>query len=199
MCSNNFEKLIIQARYLDDGIEKLITTWKLPHVLVGRFTECTAETNCYIDAVWNIIKNTENGVEQILSDIKNCKLENSIEELCQESKAEYETLKEQCDNLDSVFAEYGYQYDESNVSDETNINDTTNSDQNSVKETENLEVEFTPNLSWKYKSKHNVPLSNNITSTSSDSSIIHNYLCTPGRERPQEPIYSRHFYDILKK
>ena len=80
----------------------------------------------------------------------------------------------------------------------TDINSTTNSDQNLVKETENLEVEFTPNLSWKYKLKQNVPLSN-ITSTSSDSSIIHNYLCTPGRERPQEPIYSRHFYDILKK
>ena len=44
-------------------------------------------------------------------------MENSIEKF-QESKAEYETLKEQCDNLDSVFAEYGYQYNESNVSDE---------------------------------------------------------------------------------
>ncbi|KAK1121479.1 hypothetical protein K0M31_010282 [Melipona bicolor] len=199
MCSNNFEKLIIQARYLDDGIEKLITTWKLPHVLVGRFMESTAETNCYIDAVWNIIKNTENSVEQILSNIKNCKLENSMEELIEESKAEYETLKEQCDTLDSVFTEYGYQYDESNVSDETNIDSTINSDQNSVKETENLEVEFTPNLSWKYKLKQNASLSSNITFTSNDSSITHNYLCTPVRERPQEPIYSRHFYDILKK
>ncbi|KOX77610.1 hypothetical protein WN51_09275 [Melipona quadrifasciata] len=185
MCSNNFEKLIIQARYLDNGIEKLITTWKLPHVLVGRFMESTAETNSYVDAVWNIIKNTENSVEQILSDIKNCKLENPMEELIEESKAEYETLKEQCDTLDSVFAE-------------TNIDSTINSDQNSVKETENLEVEFTPNLSWKYKLKQNASLSSNMTLTSNDSSITHN-LCTPGRERPREPIYSRHFYDILKK
>lgn len=82
----------------------------------------------------------------------------------------------------------------------TNINSPINSGQNSVKETKNLEVIFTPDLSWKYKLKQNVPLSSNMTSVSSDSSIIHkDYLCTPGRERPQEPIYSKHFYDILKK
>ena len=59
MYSNNFEKLIIQARQLDDGIEKLITTWKLPHVLIGCFGECTEETINYIKSVWNIIKNTQ--------------------------------------------------------------------------------------------------------------------------------------------
>lgn len=65
MSTNNFEKLIIQARYLDDGIEKLVATWKLPHVLIGRFAECTTETNSYVEAVWNNIKNKQVCIRQI--------------------------------------------------------------------------------------------------------------------------------------
>lgn len=59
MYSNYFEKLKSQARYLDDGIEKLNETWKLPSVLVGRFGECTEETESHVEAIWNTIKNTQ--------------------------------------------------------------------------------------------------------------------------------------------
>lgn len=59
MRSNNFGKLRVQARQIDDGIEKLNTTWKLPHVLIGRFAECTAESDFYTEAMWNVIKSTQ--------------------------------------------------------------------------------------------------------------------------------------------
>lgn len=36
------------------------------------------------------------------------------DQLLKESRAMYEDLKEQCDNLDIVLAEYGYRYEESN-------------------------------------------------------------------------------------
>lgn len=80
---------------------------------------------------------------------------------------------------------------------------------------ENLEIEFTPDLSWKRKVRQNEStstfsnscISHTITTPSTsrsvisnDSSVMHkDYICTPGRERPQEPIYSKHFYNILKK
>ncbi|XP_071858668.1 uncharacterized protein [Bombus fervidus] len=157
MRSNNFGKLRVQARQIDDGIEKLNTTWKLPHVLIGRFAECTAESDFYTEAMWNVIKSTQNGIEQTLSEMK----EDSIhmEEFLQETKAQYESLKEQCDNLETVFEEYGYRYNENNVLEESNANSTRSPDQNSVEETENLKVEFTPNLSWKCKVKENGLLS----------------------------------------
>lgn len=41
-----------------------------------------------------------------------------MEEFLQETKAQYESLKEQCDNLETVFEEYGYHYDENNVLEE---------------------------------------------------------------------------------
>lgn len=192
----------------------------MPHVLIGCFGECTEETINYIKSVWNIIKNTQNGIEEILSETKDWSIENPIhmEEFLQETRKEYETLKEDCDNLEGVFAEYGYDYNEDNEdnilnqTDKTYVNINESSDQNLVEGIENLEVEFTPNLSWKCKIKQNGltstyndnntshTLSNSLASISNDISITHkDFICTPGRERPQEPIYSRHFYNILKK
>lgn len=153
MRSNNFGKLRVQARQIDDGIEKLNTTWKLPHVLIGRFAECTAESDFYTEAMWNVIKSTQNGIEQTLSEMKKDSVH--MEEFLQETKAQYESLKEQCDNLETVFEEYGYHYDENNVLEESNADSTRSPVQNSIEETENLKVEFTPNLSWKCKVKEN--------------------------------------------
>lgn len=61
-------------------------------------------------------KKYQDGIEQTLSEMK----EDSIhmEEFLQETKAQYESLKEQCDNLETVFGEYGYRYDENNVLEE---------------------------------------------------------------------------------
>ncbi|OAD54484.1 hypothetical protein WN48_06722 [Eufriesea mexicana] len=138
-----------------------------------------------------------------------------MEEFLQEVKKDYETLKEQCDHLNNVFEEHGYHYSEDDILNETSINNNKGSAENLVEEMGNLEIEFTPNLSWKCKIRQNelTSISSNscishtftTPSTSSltipnDSSIIHkDYICTPGRERPQEPIYSKHFYSILKK
>ncbi|KOC70436.1 hypothetical protein WH47_00581 [Habropoda laboriosa] len=211
MCSNYFEKLIIQARQFDNDIEKLSDTWKLPIALIGRFAECTEETNSHIEAIWSVIKNTQNGIEEILSEIKESKSEGSvnIEQFLQETKDAYESLIQECNNIESVLGEYGYHYTHNDSSDKVSVNSSTSINQHSVGNIETLEVEFTPNLSWKCKKKQKelIPAPNDscvlrtfMTSISEGTpNTYKDYTSTPVRERPQEPIYSRHFYNILKK
>ncbi|XP_076243522.1 uncharacterized protein LOC143184863 [Calliopsis andreniformis] len=155
MYSNYLEKLRLQARYLDNGIEKLNETWKLPSVLVGRFGECTEETKSHIEAVWNTIKNTQVAMEETLSKMKESELKDSvsIEQLFQTTKEEYESIKEQCDSLETVLAEYGYHYDKVDTLEPTNGNTSKECNETVVRQMENLEVEFTPNLGWKYTNK----------------------------------------------
>ncbi|CAK9804166.1 hypothetical protein ANTPLA_LOCUS3973 [Anthophora plagiata] len=209
MYSNHFEKLIIQARQLDNGIEKLSNVWKLPHLLIGGFAECTEETNSHVEAVWNVVNNTKCGIKEILSEIE-CKSEDSgdIEQFLQKTRNEYESLKQQCNSLESVLAEYGYYYSQDDSLDKVSVNSSRSTNQHSIGDIETLEVEFTPNLSWKYKKRQNELMSASndscishtfMTPISEDNSIPYNHMCTPIRERPQEPIYSRHFYDLLKK
>lgn len=50
-------------------------------------------------------------VEQIQAECK--PMVEDMDNFLKESKRAYEELKEQCDNLDIVLAEYGYQYKES--------------------------------------------------------------------------------------
>ncbi|XP_003702363.1 uncharacterized protein LOC100880375 [Megachile rotundata] len=126
MSSNYFEKIKLQARQLDDGVEKLIKTWKLPQILIGGFGECTEETDVHIGAVWNTIRNTQNGIEKVLSELKNAKDDDNetfdMEQFLQESRAEYDHLRTQCDELNNVLAEYGYHYDDSDALDQTDTN-----------------------------------------------------------------------------
>jgi len=51
------------------------------------------------------VKNFQSGLESSLD---------KTDQLLRESQAMYEDLKEQVDNLDTVLAEYGYHYEESN-------------------------------------------------------------------------------------
>ncbi|CAL7935860.1 unnamed protein product [Xylocopa violacea] len=197
MSSNYFEKLRIRVREIDDGIAKLITTWNLQHVLIGRFEECTAETNSYVEAVWKTIKDTQSGMEEILSEIKGDP-DNTIpmEQFLQETRKEYQGLKEMCDDLETVLAEYDCRFSKNDSSDKENINNSKNQSFNgsSPERTDNSQVECTPCFS-------RIPVCNKLlTPAISDGSFIANkdYVCTPG-ERPQEPIYSTHFYNILRK
>ena len=218
MCSNYFDKQIRLARDLDDGIDKLNRTWKMPQVLIGCSGECTEETKSHIEIVRNTIQSTKKKIEEDLINMKEFKSQGSesIEQLLEETEATCASLKEQCDDLETVLAEYGYHYDKNDTLDLTNGNSSKESNQHSTEGLGYLEVEFTPNLGWKRKikqSEQSTPLSNtssvlhttatsvinNLSPILEDTSIIYkNSLGTPIRERPQEPIYSKHFYKILK-
>ena len=219
MCSNYFEKHIRLARDLDDGIDKLNRTWKMPQLLIGHSGECTEETKSQIEIVRNTIQSTKRKIEEDLINMKKYESQDSesIEKLLEETEATCASLKEQCDNLETVFAEYGYHYDKNDTLDLTNGNSSEESNQHSTEGQGYLEIEFTPNLGWKCKVKQNeqsTPLSNtssvlhttatslinNLSQILEDTSITYkDSMGTPIRERPQEPIYSKHFYKILKK
>ncbi|XP_018313142.1 uncharacterized protein [Mycetomoellerius zeteki] len=154
-CSNYFGRLRGKTRNIDEGIEKLSETWKTPQLLIGGYAERTAETNVYLEGLWESIRNISVAIEKLQS-----KLEPSLDktdQLLKESQVMYKDLKEQCDNLDIVLAEYGYHYDESNGGQENHSrNDNQNSMNNNAFDTEemlDMEVEFTPNLTWKCKAK----------------------------------------------
>ncbi|XP_076675497.1 uncharacterized protein LOC143372810 isoform X2 [Andrena cerasifolii] len=210
MCSNYFEKHMRLARDLDDGIDKLNRTWKMPQVLIGCSGECTEETRSQIET---------RKIEEDLINMKEYESQSSesIDQLLKETEATCESLKEHCDNLETVFAEYGYHYYKNDTLDLTNGNSNDQSNQHSTEGLGYLEVEFTPNLGWKCKikqSEQSTPLSNtssvlhttttslinNVSQILEDTSITYkNSLGTPIRERPQEPSYSKHFYKVLKK
>ncbi|XP_011162208.2 uncharacterized protein LOC105197499 isoform X2 [Solenopsis invicta] len=158
-CQNYFDRLRRKTREIDEGIERLTetwrTTWRTPHLLVGGYAERTAETNACLEEMWEIIRSTGDAVEKF-----NSELESSLDEtdrFLQESQAMYEDLKEQCNNLDIVLAEFGYHYEEDSSEQENHSqNNSQTSISDSVFITEELpdvEVEFTPNLTWKCKAK----------------------------------------------
>ncbi|XP_071637334.1 uncharacterized protein [Temnothorax longispinosus] len=153
--SNYFDRLRCKTREIDGGIERLAETWKTPHLLIGGYAERTAETNACLEELWESIRSTGNAAEKLKS-----KLEPSLDEtdqLLEESQAMYEDLKGQCDNLDIVLAEYGYHYEESNGGSENqsrNVSqDCANDNLLTTEEMPDMEVEFTPDLTWKCKAK----------------------------------------------
>ncbi|XP_018048911.1 PREDICTED: uncharacterized protein LOC108687569 [Atta colombica] len=154
-CSNYFDRLRGKTRNIDEGIERLSDTWKTPQLLIGGYAERTIETNVYLEGLWESIRNIGVEMEKLQS-----KLEPSLDktdQLLKESQEMYKDLKEQCDNLDIVLAEYGYHYDESNDGQENHLrNDNQNPINDCAFDTEemlDMEVEFTPNLTWKCKTK----------------------------------------------
>lgn len=216
---NNFEKLTLQARRLDTGIEHLSKMSKVSN-LIGCIIEENKETNVHIEALWNSIHNIQKRIDATTLEVDNYNTEElSTEQFLQETRNKYQSLKEQCENMELIFEQYGYRYDNNDTSDQQSANNTNISEQEIVEEaTKTLEDEFLPKYNANQKeqttsisnmsSTSNLltsPISENSTSLSKDISLSRkDYLstpmiCTPVRERPKEAIYSKHFYKFLKK
>lgn len=216
MTSIYFKKLATQSRKLDEGIENLLKTWEMPQVLslINSTGECTESIDSHVEGVWDVIKNAQEEVRKLRLEVENENEQDSVPRILEKAEEEYEILKEECDNLETVFAEYGYSYD----LDQTNGNDSKSNDQTFVEETENLGFENTPGSRWKTEEKDALftPASTggykprttpfmtpqNDNSEFIDNSFISNQsnMFTPGgTQRPPEPIYSKHFYNLLKK
>ncbi|XP_017877594.1 uncharacterized protein LOC108623540 [Ceratina calcarata] len=230
MALNYFEKLTTKARELDNGIEKLSITWGMPQVLslINSIGERTEDLDSYVEDVWGVLNDTQNDLRKLRSEAENENEEDSVAQILERAREEYAILKEECDNLYTVFAEYGYHYD----LDQTNGNDSKSNEQTLIEGTENLQlVESTPESNSKFEKKgtkfipgsdgsykyeasltpFTTPLDNSVTTTYTDndgdgSFIAHqdyireDYMFTPGgSQRPPVQIYSKHFYNLLKK
>nr|XP_012234165.1 PREDICTED: uncharacterized protein LOC105678975 [Linepithema humile] len=151
---NYFDRLKHKSCKIDEGINSLAETWNTPHLLIGGYAERTATINAYLEEVSEALDSTDNAVEKFQSE-----LEPSLKEMdcfLEKSEEMYKNLKEQCDNLDIVLAEYGYHYEENdNVLEKSHRNDEDhiNYDTLKVEETSEVEVEFTPDMKWKCKAK----------------------------------------------
>ncbi|KZC14685.1 hypothetical protein WN55_07351 [Dufourea novaeangliae] len=187
---NYFQKLMLQTRQIDKGIESLVEIWNRPHVFIGRFAECSEETNFHIEAIWNNIKNAQDGIEQISLKVDERIEDVAIEQLLQETRKEYESLKEQCDNIELVLEKYGYHHNQDNTLDETNISTSKESNQCTLQEiTEVTEVEFTSNLSWKHEIKQKEQLMT-VPDVSNESISV----TTPSAKRSKKR-FQRHWFD----
>ncbi|XP_011882060.1 PREDICTED: uncharacterized protein LOC105569879 [Vollenhovia emeryi] len=152
--SRYFERLRCKGRYIDAGIEKLSEAWRMPDLLMGGYGERTAETDACLEQLWESVRSTDAAVEKLKSDLKPSLDE--TDRLLEESQAEYEDLKAQCNDLDIVLAEYGYRYEENNGGSEDHSRNSSNDATGSFLTTEGMpdvEVEFTPDLSWKCKAR----------------------------------------------
>lgn len=56
--SGYFGELRHKAREIDEGIDKLAETWKMPHLLVGGYAERTVETDACLDELWKSFQDT---------------------------------------------------------------------------------------------------------------------------------------------
>ncbi|XP_029677256.1 uncharacterized protein LOC115244034 isoform X2 [Formica exsecta] len=153
--SNYFGELRHKAHEIDEGTDKLAETWKIPHLLVGGYAERTAQTNACLDEMWESLRDTSDKLEKIQSEFK--PLLEDMDQLLKESDKIYQDLKEQCDDLDIVLAEYGYHYKEDDNVQEKHCRDDSKDNTNDsilrVEDASELEIEFTPFLTWKCKAK----------------------------------------------
>ncbi|EFN67490.1 hypothetical protein EAG_02877 [Camponotus floridanus] len=150
--SNYFDKLRLKAREIDKGTNKLAETWKIPHLLVGGYAERTTETNACLNEIWKSLQDTKDKVEQIQAECK--PMIEDMNNFIKESKRTYEELKEQCENLDIVLAEYGYQYEEDQYEEDSEREKHSRDDNKDITNDGRVnivfdsEIEFTPDLTW---------------------------------------------------
>ncbi|XP_020286120.1 uncharacterized protein LOC109855865 [Pseudomyrmex gracilis] len=139
--SNYFERLRQKTREIDENINWLEKIWKMPHLMVGGYGEKNKENTVCLENLSSCIHDIKDAVETFeLPEL------DTVDLLLKEAEQLYQELKEQCDNLDIVFAEYDSTYEQSpsvqNGQHRNNSEICTNND-NSTK-TSDIAVDSTP-------------------------------------------------------
>ncbi|XP_029172915.1 uncharacterized protein LOC114941905 [Nylanderia fulva] len=153
--SDYFDKLRHKTREIDKGIEQLSETWKMPQLLMGGYAERTVEVDACLDELST--QDINDKIKEFPSEV-NSSLDD-MDQFLNDSEKIYLDLKEQCDNLDIVLAEFGYYYKENDSMQEKHCRDDSKDSTNDSilrPETEgvsDLEIEFTPFLTWRCKAK----------------------------------------------
>lgn len=221
MATTYFEKLRTQGKKLDDGVQKLSEIWKSPNILIGGYGDNATEANAYAEKLFNDIKNIED--QMVVESTQRTQNILETDLLLDESRNLYESISRQCDDIETVFMEYGYTRLPCGIRDRANDESNVEAgpiDSNFI--SDDHQVEFTPDLTWRCRSRTSDLA--DTPSTSSNESCLQSAVttplindlasamklqvsnarkqcikCTPARERPKEPIFSSHFYSILKE
>ncbi|XP_032665411.1 uncharacterized protein LOC116841502 isoform X2 [Odontomachus brunneus] len=146
-----------QTHKIDNGIDRLSEIWKTPHLMIGGYGERTAEIDTHMKELSESIYGINDKMRKSRMEIE--LLLKETDQFLDETQTLYEDLKIKCHNIGIVLAEYGYHYEEHK--DSILVNDNRNDDKDytdeSILNSKELEVEFTPNLTWKCKAKFKEP------------------------------------------
>ncbi|XP_046830559.1 uncharacterized protein LOC124429394 isoform X1 [Vespa crabro] len=157
MSTISFDKFISLGRKVDQGIRELEELWHLPRVFVGGYADLTEQTEEHIEVLKKSIQCTQvkiiDDINKMIQDnVSNQDAINEMNSFLKEAEDVYNTIKEDIDNLETVFEEYGYHYDKSIVNETIKSKETsTTSDLNDSDDIQ--EVVFTPDLGWRCKKK----------------------------------------------
>ncbi|KAL2719196.1 hypothetical protein V1478_011615 [Vespula squamosa] len=141
-------------RKLDEGIRELEELWHLPRVFVGGYADLTGQTEEHIQALKKSIRCTQDDINKMIQDnnVSNPDVINEVDSFLKEVQDVYNTIKEDVDNLETVFEEYGYHYDKNIVDETLEFKETSmTSDLNGSGDMQ--EIVFTPDLGWRCKKK----------------------------------------------
>ncbi|XP_046467159.1 uncharacterized protein [Neodiprion pinetum] len=152
MTENCFTKLLKHGQKFDEGVKKLTETWRYPQRILGGYgadlKAAEASLKILKDDLSQFQKNINNDAELRKSYMS------EMETFLEESQHVYEDIVQSCNDMETVLSEYGYE----NPQDES----VEQSESDSVVDTslipsdvtdDLLEVEFTPNMTWRQKPK----------------------------------------------
>ncbi|KAK2586419.1 hypothetical protein KPH14_010702 [Odynerus spinipes] len=184
MSVSYFEKLIVLARKLDEGIENLQDAWQIPRIFVGGCADISDETRTTIESLKKSIQCTQDDMNKLVLSTELAGAIDDMDNIIRSAQNTYDTVKQDVDNLETVFEEYGYCYKTDDVD-------------NSICETKDIAVPMTENMLIPPESTMLDMTLPSVQGTKKCSETQKQFL-TP-RDRPEDTIYSKHFYSALKK
>ncbi|XP_015588458.1 uncharacterized protein LOC107264569 [Cephus cinctus] len=214
-----FQKLTHQAQELDAGLKTLSEIWKLHRILIRDCEADSAEAERCIRKLWTDVKSIKADIQHDVDQVTKNSLD--MDQFLNETRESFQNAKQECDEIESVFQEYGYAHSTSNSVDMTNNSSSLDSSIMAEDEMEDIDIKFTPDMKWHHRSgTYDTPISvehssakppvygiaipvikslasvkENETPNVQSVEIQH----TPFHSRFQEPIYSPHFYNLGKK
>ncbi|XP_012286025.1 uncharacterized protein LOC105702773 isoform X2 [Orussus abietinus] len=208
-----FTLLKSKCKQFDEKLEKLSESLKQPNIL---FCDDPIKMEEAIQFATRLVVDVKKLEEEMKSNaIARKKYIEEMDKYYNDCQRNYNTLKDQVHELETVFKEFGY--DPEQIDNADRSNDITDESEveasNALCPAERKDVvEFTPDMTWKYKPKTNDGLSNDTDSknVSSKQSFLSPEVLTSGlqaqplqytpyRNCPQKPIFSKHFYSSTKK
>ncbi|KAF7387820.1 hypothetical protein HZH66_010587 [Vespula vulgaris] len=143
------------GRKLDEGIRELEELWHLPRVFVGGYADLTEQTEEHIKMLKKSIQCTQDDINKMIQDnnVSNPDVLNEVDSFLKEAQDVYNTIKEDVDNLETVFEEYGYHYDKNIVNESSESKETTTASSDFNGSSDIQEIVFTPDLGWRCKKK----------------------------------------------
>ncbi|XP_046741590.1 uncharacterized protein LOC124408598 [Diprion similis] len=152
MTENCFNKLLEHGQKFDEGVKKLTETWRYPQRILGGYgadlQAAEASVKTLKADLLEFQKNVNNDAESRKSNIS------EIETFLEESQHVYEDILQSCNDMETVLSEYGYENPQDESVEQSESDSAVDSSLIPSDVTDDLlEVEFTPNMTWRQKTK----------------------------------------------